>query len=353
MNLPIQYLPYDCVRAFASNRNKGLNISFLKENGELLSIALNSELTLSSSSLALYEELYSKIDKFCELYPPFFRFFLAIALDLEDLGMHGRKGEVLIDFVLQNDLYAYDTSDTRRMEIINLLSRRGRVPSYETDDRASLDKRISGFLERSERFLKFNRPLFYEFTHLIFYATNFGKEEHYFSEDIFDSLTHIGMLAYLDSDHDLLSEVCLCFSFLGHQAPKIWIEYCRTGRDSIDINLPKDNNLKSAAQIDDYHIYLVTSWLMAQNGIEAFHETYQNSAPVFTQKKNKKSTLSKIFQTLHPMVLGSKPAQVERALNISSILTAEDTVHLESALAAYPHSGEFIEKLSNGRISTR
>ena len=348
MSFPIQYLPFDCVRAFASNRNKGLNISFLKENGELLSIALNSGLSLSSDSLALYEELYSKIDKFCELYPPFFRFFLAITLDLEDLGMHGRKGEALIDFVLKNDLYAYDTSDTRRMEIINLLSRRGRVPSYETDDRASLDKRVAGFLERPDRFLKFNRPLFYEFTHLIFYATNFGKEAHGFGEEIFVSLTHIGMLAYLDSDYDLLSEVCLCFSFLGHQAPKIWIEYCRTGRDSIDIRFQKENN----STTDDYHIYLVISWLMAQHGIEAFSETYQNSVPIFTQKKNKKSTLSKIFQTLHPMVLGSSSVNVERAINISAILTAEDTVRLKTALSISPKNDDFLDKITNGLLFT-
>lgn len=350
MELPIKIIPFEVVRAFAAKRSKGLSLSFLKENGEFLSIALSSGLSIGHKSLALYDNLHDKIDKLCELYPPFFRFFLAIALDLEDLGMPGNKGTELIDFVLKNDLYAYETSDTRRMEIINLLARRGRSPSFETDSRASLDKRVTGFMERPERFIKFNRPLFYELTHLIFFSTNFGKTKISHTEKLFESLKHIGMLAYLDGDHDLLSEVCLCFIFLGEDAPKIWEEYCRNGQDMMTIKFHTDSKFSGASPADDYHIYLVSNWLMAHIKAPVFTEIYQDAVPEFVQNVEKKSTLSKIFKSLHPMVLENEKGRSKKTLNISAILSAEDTVHLETAFSAYPQSHEFLEKLSNGRI---
>lgn len=351
MTLPIKTVPFDCVRAFASKRSEGLGISFLKENGELLSIALSSGLSIDDNSLALYDELYGKIDKLCELYPPFFRFFLAITLDLEDLGMQGNKGEKLIDFVLRNDLYNYETSDTRRMEIINLLERRGRTPSYDIDPKDQIISRIMTFMERPERFIKFNRPLFYDLTHLVFYVTNFGTHSIPHSEKVFESLNHIGMLAYLDDDEDLLSEVCLCFIFLGQKAPKIWVEACRRGLDMIDIQFPIGPINKSEISGDDYHIYLVTSWLQAVSGGEAFHETYRNSVPKFVQKKSKASTLSKIFQTLHPLIIETDKKQNEKPINVKTFLSSQESVHLEGALSVYSNGVNFIEKLTNGRIT--
>ncbi len=351
MTLPIKTVPFECVRAFAAKRSEGLSLSFLKENGELLSIALSSGMTINDASLALYHELYEKIDKLCELYPPFFRFFLGITLDLEDLGMPGNQGEKLIEFVLKNDLYAYDVSDTRRMEIINLLERRGRAPNYETDPKKQLFNRMIGFMERPERFIKFNRPLFYDLTHLIFFGTNFGNQKIPHSEKIFESLNHIGMLAYLDDDEDLLSEVCLCFIFLGRKAPQIWIDASRRGLEMIDIQFPIGPKNSADISGDDYHIYLVTSWLQAVSGRDIFQEKFENATPKFVQKKTKNSTLSKIFQTLHPMVLESGKGQINQIVNVSTILSTEDSRHLENAFSAFPESHDFLEKLTNGRIS--
>jgi len=167
----------ECVKAFAELRNEGLSFSFLKENGELLSIAASSGLRITPQSLQIYKEFYDKVVSLVKLYPSFFRFFLAITQDLETLGMPGKQGEVLCDYVLKNHLYAFDTSDTRRMEIISLLARSGREPDLQDDTREALEKRLHCFFNNSDRFVKFNRPFFYELTHLIFYLTNYGTQK--------------------------------------------------------------------------------------------------------------------------------------------------------------------------------
>ncbi len=351
MVFPVKTLSYDCVKAFAVTRHEGLSFSFLKENGELLSIALSCGLSVNDQTLELYCELYEKIDKLCALYRPFFRFFLAIALDLEDLGMPGNKGEKLIDYVHKSDLYAYDTSDTRRLEIINLLNRKDRQPQFKTDTYEALINRVTGFLQQPEKFINFNRPLFYEYTHLVFFATDYGNKQIEHDDRLFKSLNQIGMLAYLDNDTDLLAEVCLCFIFLGRPAPLIWVEECANGLRTIDLSFKPQSTLSSAPPADDYHIYFVMSWLKGVLDKEVFQEKYSSGIPIFTQNKPEKSTLSKIFQVLHPLVLNPPSKHTRKHILASEFLSVEDTLHLHSALAINANSGEFFEKLTHGYIS--
>ena len=348
MGFPVANIPLDCVKAFAVSRHSGISFSFLKENGELLAIANSSGLTLSSSSLELYAEIYEKIDKLCHLYPPFYRFFMAIALDLEDLGMPGKKGAELLDYVVKHQFYSADTSDTRRMEIINLLARRGREPNFVIDSKEALLNRVVNFFKQPERFIKFNRTLFYDFTHLMFYITDYGNLPFTHSPEIFEALNHIGMLAYLDNDIDLLAEVCLCYGFLKRPAPEIWINACAGGLRNIDISYINREQVIGAPVDDDYHIYFVNSWLMLSLGKEAFQEDYNNSVPVFTHQKENKSTLSKIFQVLHPIIMEDMP---KRPMKAFEFLSVEDNIQLQTALASSPNSENFFHKLTNGHIS--
>ena len=349
---PVAKLPFDCVKTFAVTRHGKISFSFLKENGELLGIASSSGLTLPDKALELYEELYEKIDKLCHLYPPFYRFFMAIALDLEDMGMSGEKGAELLDHVVKHDFYAADTSDTRRMEILNLLARRDRVPNFGSDSQEALFSRVIRFMEQPERYIKFNRPLFYDFTHLIFYVTDYGQTLIEPSDKIFESLNNIGMLAYLDNDIDLLSEVCLCYSFLGSHVPKLWLKTCQIGHENIEISYISPDEVKDAPPADDYHIYFVNSWLMGLTGKDAFQEHYQdNGVPIFTHHKDNQSTLSKIFQVLHPIILESPDVKPLRPLKAIEFLSVENTIHLQTALSSSLTGDNFLHKLTNGHIS--
>lgn len=349
---PVAKISLDCVKTFAVSRHGKISFSFLKENGELLAIANSIGLALPDNALELYEELYEKIDKLCYLYPPFYRFFMAIALDLEDLGMPGRKGEELLDYVVKHNFYTADTSDTRRMEIINLLARRDRLPNFGMDSQESLFERVIAFLEQTERFIKFNRPLFYDVTHLVFYITNYGINPIPQSDKILQSLNHIGMLAYLDNDIDLLSEVCICYAFLKHPVPELWFKASQTGLRNIDVSYIDPEDVRSSPPADDYHIYFVNSWLMGLSGKEALHESYKNiGVPIFTYHKNVKSTLSKIFQVLHPIILEQSSAKPPRPLKALEFLSVEDTIHLQTALSSSASGDKFLYELTNGHIS--
>jgi len=260
---------------------------------------------------------------------------MAIALDLEDLGMQGQKGEELLDYAKLNAA----TNSTSR----------GRVPNFKMDSKEALLKRVLAFLGQSDRFIKFNRPLFYEFTHLIFYATDYGNKSMSHSENIFQSINHIGMLTYLDNDIDLLAEVCLRYLFLKRPAPEIWVKACESGLKNIDMTYLSQDDVRGAPPADDYHIYFVNSWLMCVTGKEAFQEDYKNGVPIFTHRKKENSTLSKIFQVLHPIILES-PKRSSKPLRALDFLSVENTIHLKTALSLSPNSDDFFRKLTNGHM---
>ena len=120
----------------------------------------------------------------------------------------------------------------------------------------------------------------------------------------------------------------------------------------MDISFKPHNALEIVPPADDYHIYFVMSWLMGVLDKDVFQEIYSQGVPIFTQNKPQKSTLSKIFQVLHPLVLDPPSKQTRKHIRASEFLSVDDTLHLQSALTAYPESGDFLNKLSNGRISS-
>jgi len=151
----------------------------------------------------------------------------------------------------------------------------------------------------------------------------------------------------------LLSEVCLCYLFLKKPAPEIWLKACEAGLRDINMTFISSEELKGVPPADDYHIYFVASWLMAVSGRAAFQEDYKGGVPIFTQSKNKNSTLSKIFQVLHPIVLDNSPPRSSKPIKALEFLSVDDTIHLESALSASPNGYEFLDKLTNGHIALR
>ena len=87
---------------------------------------------------------------------------------------------------------------------------------------------------------------------------------------------------------------------------------------------------------------------MLSIGKEAFQEDYNNSVPVFTHQKENKSTLSKIFQVLHPIIMEDMP---KRPMKAFEFLSVEDNIQLQTALASSTNSDNFFNKLTNGHIS--
>jgi len=346
-------LSHEIVKAFAKLRNEGLNFSFLKENGELLQIAATSGMKMESQSLGLYQDMYGNVLKLCELYPPFYRFFLAITLDLEALGMPGHMGEALTDYVINKNLFDYETSDTRRWEILNLLERTEREPKVRFDTRAELEKRAHGFFNTPDQYTKFNRPIFYEFTHIIFFWTNYGKTPFSPTPELLKSLTYIGLLSYLDDDFDLLAEVCMCFKFVGKVAPEPWICACEPGLNTLKIEFHDRKNISAGSIADEYHIYLVLNWFLKQFGKEAFVEKFERGVPFFTKKAPTQSALSALSQVLHKMTLLDKRTPLAPKINSSSCLSEIHHKKVGTAIASTPYGEEFFSKHTQNLIVYR
>jgi len=131
----------------------------------LLSIARCQNYILEPRALELYTNLYTSALNFVELYPQYYRFILGIVLDLEDMGMKGKVGEEICQYIKRQNLLAFDTSDLRRLEVIHLLNRRTNLSKSELEEKTLSTQRIEKFTASTDKFFKFNRPLFYELTH--------------------------------------------------------------------------------------------------------------------------------------------------------------------------------------------
>jgi len=344
-------ITYDHVKAFAVSRHKGLSFPYLKENGELLSIAANSGLIIEPRALELYREFYDTSFEILSLYPQFFRFIFAMTLDLEALGMVGDKSAEISNYIISNNLISFETSDTRRLEILHLLARGGKVPAICGDSPEALKQRIHSFISHSDQFTKFNRPFFYELTHLIFFLTDYGKEKTQVTPEMIQSLLNVGLLAILDNDADLLSEICLCLKFLDQEPPELWIDYCESTLENMKIEYAGSNTTIEQTP-DDYHMYFVANWLMKVDGRQAFSEQFLTGTPYFRKPKKAQSVLSCLSQTMHSVMMSRPKNKIEATYKITSTLSKKQVETARIAISSCSGGPHLLNKLTHGLVQT-
>jgi len=325
-----------------------MTFSYLKENGELLSITQTSGLSLSNRSLDLYRNSYDKLVEYYKLYPAFIRFFWAFALDLERLGMKGDISQTLTHKVLEDRVFDFETSDTRRWEYINLMGYSGREVPFRHDSREALEARTCAFFDEPDRFTKYNRPLFYDLTHIIFFWTNYGKTPFSPSDSLMTSLSYMGLLSYLDQDTDLLAEICLCFQFLGQSPPHSWLELCFEDLTTIHVQGLDTAMTPAHRSQDEYHIYVVLNWLRAFNGLPSFDISVPSGTPLFLKAKASLSTLATLSAKLHQHVMARRSVYIPQIGR--QTFSSEQTYFIDRALDSTPLANELLSKLTDNRI---
>jgi hypothetical protein len=155
---------------FAQHRRHGDDVFWLKENAEILNILESTGTAPGEAVLDAYAEFYETVEKRLRFFPQYYRFFLSITLDLEDLGMPGNHGERLVGWALEQDLPRAELSDLQRMEALRLMARRDMTPKG-TDP--TLEDRARYFMARSNTFALPNKKAAYELTHLVFYLSEY------------------------------------------------------------------------------------------------------------------------------------------------------------------------------------
>jgi len=237
------------------------DVFWLKENAELLGILAACDVKLPLGALAPYEAFYDEIEEKLRFYPQYYRFFLSICLDLEDLGLDGCKGASLCDWAASVGLADAELSDLQRAEARRLLARRGAAAPV---NEGRLGARLRAFMERPATFALPNKKAAYELTHIVFYLSEYGRQDPQLSDAAITSLEYVGVVAYLDQDHDLLAEVCVALRFAGRTPSAVWSDAVAQAHALI-------KPVAHTAVADGYHAYLVTGWAQAVAG-QGFYE---------------------------------------------------------------------------------
>lgn len=247
---------------FACHRRGGDDVFWLKENAELLNILQSTGAKLSQEALAPFDGFYSQIEKRMRFFPQYYRFLLAMCLDLEDLGMAGAKSTALCHWAASAGLAEAELSDLQRAEARRLLARRG-VEAFTVDD--GLSARLHQFIDRSGTFAMPNKKAAYELTHIVFYLSEYGSVDPQLSSSAITSLEFAGLLAYLDQNIDLLAEICVALRFAGRTPSTIWDDAVAGALAGFAV-LAEVGGPRG----DDYHEYLVAAWAVSTTGTEGF-----------------------------------------------------------------------------------
>ena len=280
----------------ARTRRTGLDVFWLKENAELLNVLESASGAPGREALAVYDTLYAEIEKRIGFFPQYYRFFLSICLDLEDLGLTGQKGGALAEWVAAQGLAGAELSDLQRAEARRLCLRRGIDPVAR--DRG-LDDRLRGFARRSETFTLPNKKAAYELTHIIFYLSEYGRRDPCADPEMIDSLVYAGTLAFLELNIDLLSETCIALRFAGAKPPAVWESWLTDQARRFQV-LPAD----AAGGVDDYHPWLMLNWFMDLAGKGGFGQQMPDGAVIFAAPEPDTGPLRELSDCMYSMKEG-------------------------------------------------
>lgn len=245
---------------FANARRGEEDVFWLKENAELLNILAATGAKVGQGDLTPFEARYAALPDNLGFYPQYYRFWLSICLDLEDLGLPGNHGEALCAWAAKQGLPEAELSDLQRAEAERLLARRGvgqRDPA--------LRERLMKFAARSETFAIPNKKAAYELTHILFYLSEYGAVVPDLPDAVEVSLDHAGTLAFLEQNFDLLAEICIARAYAGLPPKPIWDATVKAALAGFSCG-----SCAAGAVDDAYHCYFVASWWAALSGGRGF-----------------------------------------------------------------------------------
>lgn len=249
------------MQRFAETRRGPDDVFWLKENAEILGVFESTGLGADADGLSVFDQFYDDLADRVGFFPQYYRFFLSLALDLEDLGMAGDMGERMAHWVASAGFVEAELSDLQRAEARRLCARRGVRVAVD----AGLDDRLRAFSERAQTFALPNKKAAYELTHIVFYLSEYGRKDPGVGEATRVSLRNAGTLAFLELNIDLLSEICIALRFAGEAPPEIWERWLRdqVRRFTVD-------RCDGPVGHDDYHPWLMLNWFMEVTGRGGF-----------------------------------------------------------------------------------
>lgn len=310
----------------ANTRRGGEDVFWLKENAELLNVLESTGAAPGAAALGSYDAFYGTIERRIGFFPQYYRFFLSICLDLEDLGLDGAKGAALAEWVAEQNLPGAELSDLQRAEARRLCRRRG-MECIRHD--AGLDDRLRAFARRSETFALPNKKAAYELTHIVFYLSEYGRRDPGLDEEMIDSLRYTGTLAFLELNIDLLSEVCIALRYAGRTPPPVWERWL-----SDQVRLFHVVTADRPGGIDDYHPWLMVNWFMDLSGRGGFANEMPQGAVAFAAPSPGSGPLRELSDCIYRMEDARSPDWGVMRQRVGDRLSDEALTVIEAAETA-------------------
>lgn len=264
---------------------------WLKENAELAQILAATG--VCDADLGPLQPFLATLMPELRFFPQYYRLYLSLAVDLAAMGMPDVPLQQMTDFILAERLTEVELSDTHRGEARLLLERAGAVPGGD----AALDARLASFAANARGFCLPNRRAAYDLTHIVFHATDYGRRSVAPDADRRASLINAGMIAWLEDNLDLLSEVVIALVLSGETPPEAWRRAVTKGAGEVEFA----QGHEGARFDDDYHQYLVSNWAVSLMGGRAFAAAVPAQARLVHQPRPASAALRDLSMILLDM----------------------------------------------------
>lgn len=318
---------------FAEHRRHGDDVFWLKENAEILNILECTGTRPGDAALDAYAEFYQSVEKRLRFFPQYYRFFLSITLDLEDLGMAGNHGERLVHWAQAQDLPRAELSDLQRMEAQRMMARRDMAPKGQD---ATLEDRARYFMGRSDTFALPNKKAAYELTHLVFYLSEYGRCDPQLDADAKRSLHFAGILAFIEQNADLLSEICIAMHYAGDVPPVLWTDWLKRETALFTVT-----DGPSVSVQDDYHEFLVCNWHQALVGDTAFAKGFVYDRMRFDHNVSRATPMREMSEAMFSLDDARSGDWISMRLYMEDRLSPEAMRVLEQAETSSNHFHDF------------
>jgi hypothetical protein len=207
--------------------------------------------------------------------------------------MEGIRLDQMAAFICRQKLVEAETSDLHRAEALMMLARAGADSARDAD----LAERLARFSAGAAGFCLPNRRAAYELTHCVFHATQYGNRP---LDPIYapgQSLMHVGILAVMEDNFDLLAEVTIALRYAGLPVPAAWdVALAAAARQTQFQGAPQEGPFD-----DDYHEYFVLNWALATAGKPAFAGHLPQGMRLIRQPKRLGATLREVSIALLEM----------------------------------------------------
>ncbi|MGJ8606143.1 MAG: DUF6902 family protein [Marivita sp.] len=329
---------------FSEHRRFVDDVFWLKENAEILNILESTGTKLGSDALDAYTGFYASVEKRMRFFPQYYRFFLGIVLDLEDLGMPGTEGEKLVHWACDQSLPQAELSDLQRTEAVRLLSRRGVTPN---GDIHALEARARHFMARSDTFALPNKKAAYELTHLVFYLSEYGRRDPQIDDAAKRSLHFAGLLAFIEQNADLLAEICIAMRYAGETPPTLWTDWLK--RETALFTVTEGQTVSVQ---DDYHEFLVCNWHQATIGEAAFVKSVLADRMRFDRSTGRATPMREMSEAMFNLDDARSGDWMSMRLQMEDALSPEAMTVLAQAETSSRHFADFFHGFARAAPKT-